>query len=130
MMPSTDPSKSGFTLLETLIAFTVFSLFLIAVHKSFVTSVKGEARADWSNEIGQAVRSEFALIEAGQVPGPVYRKEILDHYILEVRIVDAPNVGGGVSMHTGNLQLARLKVHDGAGKVSVELQKLLSPGAD
>ncbi|KZM47467.1 prepilin-type N-terminal cleavage/methylation domain-containing protein [Labrenzia sp. OB1] len=126
-MRSTDPAKSGFTLLETLIAFTVFSLFLIAVHKSFVTGVKSEAKAEWSNEIGQAMRSEFARIEAGLVPGPFYDKDLFERYTMEVRISPAPDNFGDVPMHSGTLKLVRIRVHDGSGGNALEMRRLMTP---
>lgn len=83
-------NKNGFTLLETLIAFSVFSVFVIAVHKSFVSGLKGQETASWSNMIGQMVRSEFALVEVGLPTVRTYEKKLGDDHRLEVEISELP----------------------------------------
>lgn len=127
-MRSTEGSKSGFTLLETLIAFSVFSLFIIAVHKSFVTGIKAQDAANWSNEIGQVVRSEFSLIEAGLIPGRTYSKRVFQRFQLEIKISDLVFDRTSFSINEGFLQLATIEVEDIDEGVSNEFKKIIFVG--
>jgi Tfp pilus assembly protein PilV len=124
-MRSTDKSNAGFTLIETLIAFTVFSLFLIAVHKSFVFGLKAEATADWSDAIGQAVRSEFARVEAGVSLESAYRRDLWDGVSLKVDVVPLPLAGGDVPIKTGNLKVVKIRVQDQKKNPVLDFQKVV-----
>lgn len=109
-MRSIRQSKAGFTLLETLIAFTVFSLFMIAVHKSFLTGVRGQDASGWSDAIGQAVRSEFALIEAGAISAMSYSKILGDTHRLNVELTELSVSGGSIPLAPSGLNIARIDV--------------------
>lgn len=130
-MQSTEKTKHGFTLLETLVAFTVFSLFMIAVHKSFVSGLKGQETANWSNSVGQAVRSEFALIGAGLAPGQSYEKDLFGRYVLEVSISSVPAGASAVPINASFLRIAVINVRDTSDDSSFRFQKIvfMEPGS-
>ncbi|MBG6166903.1 Tfp pilus assembly protein PilV [Labrenzia sp. EL_195] len=129
-MRSTEKSGAGFTLLETLIAFTVFSLFIIAVHKSFLTGIKGQEASGWSNAIGQVVRSEFALIEAGSVSALSYTRDISDTYRLEVEISPLQDAKGAVPLEQSSLRVARITVRNLKEDATVTFRKIISRGIE
>lgn len=129
-MRSTEKSRAGFTLLETLIAFTVFSLFIIAVHKSFLTGIEGQEASGWSDAIGQAVRSEFALVEAGSAPALSYTKDISDIYRLEVEISPLQVARGAVPLEQSSLRVARITVRDLKEDGTVTFRKIISRGIE
>lgn len=56
--------EAGFTLLETLVAFTIFSVVLVTIYESLSTSVRGEAEARSvlsSAQIAKSVMAEVGL---------------------------------------------------------------------
>ncbi len=88
--------KGGFTLLETLVAFMVFAAFVILVHKSFWTGMRGQETSELSDKTISAVMSEFALIEAGLAQdGGAYEKPIGNGKLLSVRqsLLESSQIG-------------------------------------
>ena len=124
-MRSTDGARAGFTLLETLIAFSVFSLFLIAVHKSFVFGLKAEASSEWSDSVGQAVRSEFALVEAGLQPAESYERELWSDVSLKVEIDVLPVPDGNVPMTFDAMRVVRIRVLETGKDPILAFQKIV-----
>ena len=71
----TGPNReSGFTLMETLVAFAIFSLSIVAILQSFSSSTRAQARsqatADAARLLGRVMSSaEARLDEPGEVSG-------------------------------------------------------------
>ncbi|WP_306143133.1 type II secretion system protein J [Roseibium sp. MMSF_3412] len=125
-MRFTSQSRAGFTLVETLVAFTVFSLFIIVVHKSFLTGVKGQDASSWSNAVVQVIRSEFALIEAGEIDARDYRKNLKGRYLLEVQLAKLPVRAGAVPIEATRLYLASINVLEPDTGSSLTFRKIIS----
>lgn len=66
--------ESGFTLMETLVAFAIFSLSIVAILQSFSSSTRAQARsqatADAARLLGRVMSSaEARLDQPGEVSG-------------------------------------------------------------
>lgn len=64
--------ERGFTLVETLIAFAILSLTLVALYGAFGTSVTGLARARGVDEAVLIAQSRLAELAAAKVLPPVF----------------------------------------------------------
>ncbi|MGV2974294.1 type II secretion system protein J [Roseibium alexandrii] len=124
-MPSTRNGKGGFTLLETLIAFAIFGMFFIAVHKSFRTALTGSTAAVWSDTAGQAIRSEVALIQAGGVQDTSYRKAYSDTLELDVTISAMLSIDSNFPLDAKSLRQVTLVAIDQADNTKSEITLLV-----
>ncbi|WP_346891501.1 hypothetical protein [uncultured Roseibium sp.] len=74
----------------------VFAAFVILVHKSFWTGMRGQETSELSDKTISAVMSEFALIEAGLAQdGGAYEKPIGNGKLLSVRqsLLESSQIG-------------------------------------
>lgn len=65
----TKRNEAGFTLMETLVAFAIFSLAIVAILQSFSTSTRAQVRAGASIESGELLSRLLASVEA-RLDGP------------------------------------------------------------
>ncbi|QDG74405.1 prepilin-type N-terminal cleavage/methylation domain-containing protein [Labrenzia sp. PHM005] len=124
-MPFIRGGKGGFTLLETLIAFAIFGMFFIAVHKSFRTALSGSTEAVWSDAAGQAIRSELARIQAGAAEKTVYRTAYSDTLQIDVTITSTPSIDRNLPIDTKSLRQVTLVAIDSQDNTRSEMSVLV-----
>lgn len=65
-------SEAGFTLMETLVAFAIFSLSVVAILQSYSLSARSQARAQASQETAEFLGQLMSTVEARlDAPGEV-----------------------------------------------------------